>query len=230
MERYERYDFDALADLYSGPDALMLTDELTKEMALTPEMKVLDLSCGNALSSLFLVREYGCRVYAVDPKSSSANNYEMAKKQGVEDRLIPFCAPADRLPFEKESFDAMICINAWQAFGRDPGFFKEKIRPLMKKDAQIGIVVPATTEAYARETGLKERDVLPTFWPAERWGEFFRNGFEVRIAREMDCAVEAWKRWYRAASPAARKDPTAKWDIGREVAIAMIVGTCAVRP
>ncbi len=89
MERYERYDFDALADLYSGPDALMLTDELTKEMRLTPEMKVLDLGCGNALSSLFLVKEYGCRVYAVDPKSSSANNYEMAKKQGVEDRLIP---------------------------------------------------------------------------------------------------------------------------------------------
>ena len=225
MERYERYDFDALADLYSGPDALMLTDELTKEMRLTPEMKVLDLGCGNALSSLFLVKEYGCRVYAVDPKSSSANNYEMAKKQGVEDRLIPFCALADRLPFEKESFDAMICINAWQAFGQDPAFFKEKIAPLMKKDAQIGIVVPATTKAYAQEAGLDERDVLPTFWPVSRWERFFRDAFAVRTAREMDCAVAAWKRWYRAASPAARKDPTAKWDIGREVAIAMIVGT-----
>lgn len=225
MKRYEKYDFDEFANYYSGPDAIMLADELTSSMQLTSGMKILDLGCGNALSSLFLVKEYGCKVYAVDPKSASSNNYELAVRYKVDDKLIPFCATADRLPFCADSFDAMICINAWQAFGTAPGFFTEKIAPLMKKGAQIGIAAPAVTAEYEKEVCLDQQNVLATYWSARRWGKFFENEFHVTEVKEMDSTVEAWKRWYRAASPAARKDPTAKWNIGREIAIAMIVGT-----
>jgi cyclopropane fatty-acyl-phospholipid synthase-like methyltransferase len=225
MKRYEKYDFDEFADYFSGPDAFMLTDELTAAMHLTSEMKVLDLGCGNALSSLFLVKEYGCKVYAVDPKSASSNNYDLAVKYQVADKLIPFCAVADRLPFAPDSFDAMICINAWQAFGTAPGFFAEKIAPYLKKGAQIGIVTPAVTAAYESESRIDQQDVLATYWSARRWGDFFRNEFDVKEVKEMDSTVEAWKRWYRAASPAARRDETAKWDIGNTIAIAMVTGT-----
>ena len=95
----------------------------------------------------------------------------------------------------------------------------------MKKGAQIGIAAPAVTAEYEKEVCLDQQNVLATYWSARRWGKFFENEFHVTEVKEMDSTVEAWKRWYRAASPAARKDPTAKWNIGREIAIAMIVGT-----
>lgn len=225
MERYEKYDFDEFADLYNGPDAIMLTDELTKYMDITPDMKVLDLGAGNALSSLFLVKEYGCRVYAVDPRASSAENYDTAVKYEVQDKLIPFCATANNLPFEHDSFDAMICINAYQAFGMDKEYFNEKLAPFLKSGAQVGIVVPATTEEYEKEAGLDKKQVLPTFWSANKWRAFFEPILNLQVVKDMEWGVEAWKRWYRAASPIARRDPTAKWNIGKEVAIVMIVGT-----
>lgn len=225
MKRYEKYDFEEFADLYNGPDALMLTDELTQYMDITPDMKVLDLGAGNALSSLFLVKEYGCRVYAVDPKASSASNYDTAVKYGVDDKLIPFCATANNLPFEHDSFDALVCINAYQAFGMDKEYFDEKLAPFLKSGAQVGIIVPATTEEYEKKAGLDKKEVLPTFWSANKWRAFFEPVLNIKVVKDAECGVEAWKRWYRAASPVMRRDPTAKWNIGEEVAIVMVVGT-----
>src|SRR6187549_3428338 len=49
-----------------GPNALWLTESLTEVMAIEPGMKVLDLGCGRAMSSIFLAREFGAQVWATD--------------------------------------------------------------------------------------------------------------------------------------------------------------------
>jgi len=55
-----------LASASGGANTLWLTEWLTSELELRPAMKVLDLGCGRASSSIFLRREFGVQVWAAD--------------------------------------------------------------------------------------------------------------------------------------------------------------------
>lgn len=222
--RSEKYDFNQYRNLYDGPDRFMLTDELTEYMTLKPGMKVLDLGCGNALSSLFLAKEFGCTVYATDWQSSSGGNYKFVKEQGYDDKIYPFFAEADKLPFLPGTFDAMICVNKWHIFGDKESFFTEHIRPFLKDDAEIGIVAPGITLDAEIKNGISDKDVHGAFWSTERSRAFFEKEFPVSICREMDCAKEAMLRWYKAASPLSDKTPDMVYKISEDTVIIMTVG------
>jgi len=64
--RSSRYDPDWVMDNQMGPNALWLMEWLSQQLDLVPGMKVLDLGCGKALSSIFLAREFGLQVWAAD--------------------------------------------------------------------------------------------------------------------------------------------------------------------
>ena len=49
-----------------GANSLWLTEWLTTALDLQPGMRVLDLGCGRAASSIFLHREFGVQVWATD--------------------------------------------------------------------------------------------------------------------------------------------------------------------
>lgn len=49
-----------------GPNVLWLTEFLGQAMELQPGMRVLDMGCGRALSSIFLAKEFGVQVWAAD--------------------------------------------------------------------------------------------------------------------------------------------------------------------
>ena len=222
--RYEKYDFEEFRNRYDGPDPFMLTDELTEYMTLKPGMKVLDLGCGNALSSLFLAKEYDCTVYATDWQSSSGGNYEFAKEYGLENKIYPFFAEPDKLPFLPETFDAMICVNKWHIFGDRKSFFTDYIRPFLKPGAEIGIAAPGITIEAEAEKNIADKDVHGAFWSTVRCQEFLENEFPVSICREMDCAREAMIRWYKAASPLSNENSDTHYNISEETVIIMTVG------
>jgi cyclopropane fatty-acyl-phospholipid synthase-like methyltransferase len=43
-----------------------LTEALSQVMTLEPGMRVLDMGCGRAVSSIFLAKEFGLQVWATD--------------------------------------------------------------------------------------------------------------------------------------------------------------------
>ena len=49
-----------------GPNSIAILEELWKDVELKKGMKILDLGCGNGLTSIFLAKEYQATVYAVD--------------------------------------------------------------------------------------------------------------------------------------------------------------------
>jgi len=60
-----RYDPDWVIDGQMGPNALWLAEWLSTALDLQPGMRVLDLGCGKAMTSVFWAREFDLRVYAV---------------------------------------------------------------------------------------------------------------------------------------------------------------------
>src|SRR5438034_6134465 len=54
------------ASVSGGANALWLTEWLASALDLRPGMRVLDLGCGRAASSIFLHREFGVQVWATD--------------------------------------------------------------------------------------------------------------------------------------------------------------------
>src|SRR5205085_2973143 len=53
-----------IANASGGANALWLTEWLTSALELRPGMRVLDLGCGRASSSIFLRREFEVQVWA----------------------------------------------------------------------------------------------------------------------------------------------------------------------
>src|SRR5436189_5969407 len=102
-----------LASFSGGANPLWLTEWLTEAMELRPGMRVLDLSCGRAMSSIFLHREFGVQVWAVDLWISASENLQRIRDAGVADAVFPIHADARSLPFAAEFFDAIISIDSF---------------------------------------------------------------------------------------------------------------------
>ena len=108
-----------MANASGGANSLWLTEWLTTALELKPGMRVLDLGCGRAASSIFLRREFGVQVWATDLWFSASENIQRIRDAGVEDGVFPLHADARSLPFAAEFFDAVICIDAFSYFGTD---------------------------------------------------------------------------------------------------------------
>ncbi len=64
--RSNKYDAKWLVDLDMGPHPLWLLEDLANDLDLRPGMRVLDLGSGLGATSVFLAKEYGVQVVAVD--------------------------------------------------------------------------------------------------------------------------------------------------------------------
>ena len=139
-----------------GPNALWLMEWLTEAMELRPGMRVLDMGCGRALTSIFLAKEFGVNVYATDLWISATDNWKRICEAGVQDLVVPIHAEAHALPYASDFFDAIVSVDAYQYFGTDacflPGFL-----PLVKRGGPIGVVVPGLVQDF-------ENGILPDYF------------------------------------------------------------------
>ncbi|MGA2132617.1 MAG: methyltransferase domain-containing protein [Bryobacteraceae bacterium] len=89
-----------------------MTEWLAAALDLRPGMRVLDLGCGRAASSIFLRREFGVQVWVAD-------NSQRIRDAGVADGVFPIHADARSLPFATDFFDAIVCIDSIPHCGTD---------------------------------------------------------------------------------------------------------------
>ena len=104
---------------------------------------VMDLGSGQGITSVFLAKEYGFKVYATDLWSDAEENRKFFAEMGLtDDQIIPVKADATDLKYEKEFFDAVVSTDSYNYFGRDEKYLDEKLLPFVKKGGYIYIVVP----------------------------------------------------------------------------------------
>ncbi len=82
--RSNTYDPDWVMQNQMGPNALWLMEWLCRDMDLKPGMRVLDLGCGTAMTSIFLVKEFRVQVWAADLWVNQDENWERVRKAGVD--------------------------------------------------------------------------------------------------------------------------------------------------
>src|SRR5215510_10565624 len=127
-----------LANASGGANPLWMTEWLTQALDLRPGMRVLDLGCGRAVSSIFLRREFGVQVWATDLWFSASENLQRVRDAGVEDGVFPIHADARSLPFAADFFDAIVSIDSFFYYGTDDLYLNYLAR-LVKAGGPIGI-------------------------------------------------------------------------------------------
>jgi SAM-dependent methyltransferase len=135
QERYPRsssFDLRWQVSRCMGPNPLWLVEDLLGEVELRPGMRILDLGCGLGMTTTFLVRQYGVQVVAVDHWVAAEEIQWRLEEDGVAVSAEAVNAEAHALPFDTESFDAVISVDAYHYFGTSDlyiGYISQFLKP-----------------------------------------------------------------------------------------------------
>ena len=139
----EKYQTPDLMKKIMGPNPLKLEEELLMGHKIKDGAVVCDLGSGQGLTSVFLAKEYGFKVYAADLWSDPYENARFFETMELsEEQIIPVKADATDLPFEKDFFDAVVSTDSYNYFGRDTRYLDDKLLPFVKSGSYIYITVP----------------------------------------------------------------------------------------
>jgi cyclopropane fatty-acyl-phospholipid synthase-like methyltransferase len=200
--RSSAYDPMWIVDNLMGPHVLWLAEYLSEKLILKPGMRVLDLGCGKALSSIFFAKEFGVQVTAADLWIKPDANQKRIEAAGLATLVMPVLAEAHALPFAQGSFDAIVSLDAYQYFGTDD-LYLGYIAKFLKPGGRIGIVCPGLaneiTEPPAHLKQWWEWDFCcfhsPDWW-RHHWA---KTGLvHVETAERMPDGHALWLDWYRA--------------------------------
>jgi cyclopropane fatty-acyl-phospholipid synthase-like methyltransferase len=186
-----------------GPNALWLAEWLAEALPLRSGMRVLDLGCGRAMTSIFLAREFGVQVWATDFWITPDHNWRRALEAKVADLVFPLRAEAHALPFPQGFFDAVVSIDAYQYFGTDElylGYLSRCVRP----EGILGAVVPAMMQPIddVPEHLVKPQTNGKVFWEdgcrsfktADWWRDLWGRNSSVTDV-QIDTLPDGWRHW-----------------------------------
>ncbi|WP_299819587.1 methyltransferase domain-containing protein [uncultured Pontibacter sp.] len=212
-----QYDPEWVRKHSMGENVLFNLESLTKSLNLKPGMRILDLGCGKAISSIFLAKEFGVKVWAVDEAISASDNYQRIKDEGCEDHVIPIEADARALPFAEEYFDVVIVVDSYTYFGTD-----EKYLPYIARFIKPGGYIAIVDVCFTKEIDTLDqvpdflRDDYQNYWyfvhTIEWWKRLWeKTGLvEVKAAKLLNEAELVRQQYIKDFEAAEEEDPFAK--------------------
>jgi cyclopropane fatty-acyl-phospholipid synthase-like methyltransferase len=232
--RSASYDPEWTLENLMGPNVLWLTEALCQVVALEPGMRVLDMGCGRAISSIFLAKEFGVQVWATDLWIGASDNWQRVCAAGLQDRVFPIHAEAHSLPFAEGFFDALVSLDAYHYFGTDDLYLGYYAR-FVKEGGQLGIVVPGIQHEFT--SGVPEH--LAPYWERDFWSfhspawwrEHWQRTGPVEVA-VTDMAPNGWQHWLKWLEVAgeygfptsAEEAEMLRRDAGRNLGFSRLVG------
>jgi SAM-dependent methyltransferase len=219
------------AGVSGGANALWMTEWLTEAMDLRPGMRVLDLGCGRALSSVFLHREFGVQVWATDLWFNASENLRRVRDAGADGGVFPLRADARALPFAAEFFDAVVSIDSYFYYGTDDLYLNTLVR-FVKPGGQVGI---AGAGLVSEIDGSVVPDHLRAWWTPDVWmlhsAAWWRRHWErpgsldVELADTLPDGWQFWRDWHKAVVPDNTAEIAAvEADAGRTLGYVRAVG------
>jgi cyclopropane fatty-acyl-phospholipid synthase-like methyltransferase len=231
-----KYDPEWQLENEMGPNALWLAEWLCRDMTLAPGMRVLDMGCGKAMTSIFLAKEFGVQVWANDLWIPATENWQRAREADVDDRVFPIHAEAHALPYAEGFFDALVSLDSYHYYGTDDLYLNYFIK-FLKPGGTIGIVVPGLMREFEEDVpehltrhGWWDRgecfSIRTLAWWQRHWTQ--THLVEVDVA---DTLPDGWKDWLRfeetkEAAGTNRWDdeaPTLRADQGRYLGFVRLI-------
>jgi cyclopropane fatty-acyl-phospholipid synthase-like methyltransferase len=195
-----------VASASGGANSLWLTEWLAAEMDLQPGMRVLDLGCGRASSSIFLHREFGVEVWAADLWFSASENIRRIRDANVERYVFPIQANARSLPFAVEFFDAIVSIDSFIYYGTDDLYLSYLAR-FLRPGGYLGIAGAGLMHEF--DGPIPEH--LRKWWTADLcclhsadwWRRHWsRSGVvDVQLGDSMPEQWRLWLDWQKVIAP-----------------------------
>ena len=171
-----------------GPNPLKLCEELLGYADIPAGSVVLDLGSGGGLTSALLACECGFTVYAADLRSDPSDNMRFFEEMGLTTRqAVPLKADATALPFAHGFFDAVVSVDSYNYFGRDPLYLGEHLLPLVRCGGELLFARVPARILDARAARLHARHGLVARQPrADRGRRDPRHARDDLYARGVD--------------------------------------------
>jgi cyclopropane fatty-acyl-phospholipid synthase-like methyltransferase len=219
-----------LAGVSGAANPLWMTEWLAEALDLRPGMRVLDLGCGRALSSIFLHREFGVQVWATDLWFGASENLRRIHDAGVEDDVFPIHADARSLPFASEFFDAIVSIDSFFYYGTDDLYLNDLAR-FVKPGGPVGIAGAGLMQEIDGPVPAHLRD----WWTADLWclhsaawwrRHWDRTGImDIALADALPDGWRLWVEWLEGIAPENVTEIQAlEADSGRYLGYVRVVG------
>jgi cyclopropane fatty-acyl-phospholipid synthase-like methyltransferase len=228
--RSSRYNFDWIKEGAMGSNVLWMTEWLSERLELRPRMRVLDLGCGKAKSSVFLAREFGVEVWATDLWIAATENWQRIRDAGLEKQVYPLHCDARALPFAAEFFDAIVALDCYPYFGTDDLYLNYLVQfvkpggPVAIAGAGIVEELPSPVPEHLREFWTQGAWALHSVaWWRRHWE---RTGLvEISASDTMGDGWKLWSQWQCEAWPDNTVEiETLEKDAGRFLTYVRLVG------
>jgi cyclopropane fatty-acyl-phospholipid synthase-like methyltransferase len=194
------YDLKWVIENEMGPSSLWLMEFLLEEIRLEKGMRVLDLGCGKAMSSIFLAKEFDVQIIAADLWINATENMKRIKEKNIETNVFPINAEAHNLPFADECFDVIVSVDSYHYYGTSD-LYLDNILRYLKPSGQIGIVIPSVK----KELGEEIPEKLKPYWESDMycfhtidwWKKHWSHNekIDIEIADTMPNGYENWLLW-----------------------------------
>lgn len=227
--RAARYNFEWQKENSFGGNPVWLAEWLTNDLPLNPGMKALDLGCGRGKSSIFLAREFGVQIVAVDLMIDPAETLQRIRHAGLEGQILPLCCDARQLPFAAEAFDAIVCLDAYFYFGTDD-LYLNYLCNFVRPGGWLGIAGAGLTEeitgevpAHLLENWSNDYWALHSApWQRRLWE---KTGLvDIVAADAMPEGGRAWLEWQQRAHPYNQKEIVSlEIDAGRWITYTRVI-------
>jgi len=212
--RTAKYDERWIRENALGENALCQVESLARHLPFSPGMRVLELGCGKATSSIFLAREFDVQVWATDSSTSATENFHRVIALESESRVFPMRVDAHSLPFAKEFFDAVVAIDSYLYFGTDERYLPYVVQ-FIKPDGFIGVV----DIGFRREIRSVEeapeylRPQYEKYWSSIHTVEWWKQHWQKTGLVDVQCAQflpesdQLLLNYWVERSPDQDKDP-----------------------
>lgn len=183
---------------HMGPNVLWLTESLTEVVDLQPGMRVLDMGCGTAISSIFLAREFDVEVWATDLWVPQHRNFWRIAEAGLMEQVYAVHAEARAYPFQGGFFDVAVSVDAYHYWGGVEGHI-DYVASFVKPGGTVAIVVAGDAADQEVVTG-PDGETISTFHSATWWQDLWERSTEVTVAHAdmIPGGHELWRRFIGA--------------------------------
>ncbi|HOJ45565.1 MAG TPA: class I SAM-dependent methyltransferase [Bacilli bacterium] len=208
------YDQTLIKQKMMGPNSIKLLEELLANHFIKHGGLVLDLGCGQGLTSLFLVKEYGFKVIAADLWiEPDENDRFFAQMHLRSDQIKSIKADAMDLPFQHNQFDAIVSVDSFHYFVNDAAIIGEKLLPFVKNGGYVYVAIPGFKQDFGNEVrALFEsgwsQDEIAMIHDIEYWTNLLRQVPDIEIVsiKEMESNREVWDDWLACENEYATAD------------------------